>query len=358
MLLISVQWNALTNFANQTKQEKPLLQTLELVGYFDKDACSFLRFESALFVLVFPRPRTMKPMLTVIAIFFWGSTSLSQEVAKTDEVYEVWPKMPPTWNAPTEPERDTSTEKSNLVGGRPLVRLGNVSVPQMHVFRPAADKASDTTVVICPGGGYSILAWDLEGTEIAAWLNGIGVTAVVLKYRVPTRSENEKWLAPVQDIQRSISLIRSGSVKDIPSKQIGLLGFSAGGNASARSATATKRMYQPVDATDEAGYLPDFAVLIYPAWLVEKDNPAKLIDDIVVTKETPPMFFAHAQDDGVTCMSSVALFSALKSSGVPSSLHVFASGGHGFGARKSGTPDDQWPELCEAWMKSMKWLKN
>lgn len=266
----------------------------------------------------------------------------------------VWPGDPPKWKAPTEPERDTSGPDGRKVADKPVIRLGNVATPQLHLY-PV--KASDTAVVINPGGGYSILAWDLEGTEIAQWLNSIGVAAAVLKYRVPTREEEKNWLPPVQDIQRSVSLIRSGQAAGFSPKRIGVLGFSAGGNASARTCTAPKRVYDAIDPTDEASCMPDFAVLVYPAWLVDKDDESKLNDDLIVTEKTPPMFFAHAGNDRVSCMSSVGLFSELRKHGIPAALHVFAGGGHGFGARKTGESKDHWPSLCEAWMRDNGWLK-
>lgn len=276
--------------------------------------------------------------------------------AEPDKIVAIWPAAPPAWNAPERPEQDTSGPDSRTVAGKRVVRIGYVSEPELHVFQPRENK-SDTTVLICPGGGYSILAWDLEGTEIAQWLQGLGVTAIVVKYRVPTRSSEPRWLAPVQDIQRSISMVRSGAIEGAAAKQIGVLGFSAGGNASARVATAQQRHYNPVDGSDKASEKPDFAVLVYPAWLVEKEDPTKLIDDIVVDEDSPPTFFAHARDDRITCMGSVTMFGRLQQSGVASSLHVFSSGGHGFGGRIAEQPTDAWRDLCATWMRNQGWLE-
>ncbi|MDB4506129.1 alpha/beta hydrolase [bacterium] len=276
-----------------------------------------------------------------------------QAVATADLILPVWPNDPPTWNAPDQPEVDTTTDKSNKIAGRGLIRLTNVSTPELHVFRPHTDP-TNTTVLIAPGGGYSILAWDLEGTEIATWLQSLGVTAIVLKYRVPTGREPQKWLAAVQDLQRSISLIRANEIAGITTDRVGVLGFSAGGNASARVATATERMYEAEDESDTQHFVPDFAVLIYPAWLVKQGTD--LIEDLTVTSETPPVFMAHAANDPVTCMSSVGLFAALQTKTVPAELHVFKSGGHGFGGRETGEPTDAWKALCRTWMHSHDWL--
>lgn len=295
-------------------------------------------------------------MLVVLgAILLISPLSLAADV-EADAVIPIWPASPPNWSPLEEAERDTSGPDSRTVAGKPVIRLGYVSTPQLHVYQPKSNP-TDTAVLISPGGGYSILAWDLEGTEIAQWFQSMGVTAVVVKYRVPTRNFDRKWLPPVQDIQRAISLARSGGIPGVKAKRIGVLGFSAGGNASARAALATKRYYDAIDDHDQADVQPDFAVLVYPAWLVREDNPNELLEELEVNEDSPPMFFAHAQDDRVDCMSSVTLFSKLKQNNVPSSLHVFSSGGHGYGARPSGAPTDAWPSLCESWMKSQGWLE-
>lgn len=301
----------------------------------------------------------MKPFLAILAIIGAASgiqTSVGQETGgSADLVVPVWKDAMPAWEGPTQAERDTTGDDGRLVAGKRVIRLGNVSQPELHVYRPSSND-SGTAVVIAPGGGYSILAWDLEGTEIARWFQSIGVTGIVVKYRVPTRSNDQKWLAPVQDIQRAISLARSGAIDGVKPTRVGVLGFSAGGNASARTALAGERHYEATDASDETNCTPDFAVLVYPAWLVREDNANELIDELVVTKKSPPMFLAHAGDDRISAMSSVTLYSKLHESGVPASLHVFASGGHGFGGRMAGTPPDAWKDLCETWMASQDWL--
>jgi len=273
-----------------------------------------------------------------------------------DAVVPIWPSTPPNWTALDEAERDTTGPDGRTVAGESVIRLGFVSTPELHVYE-AKSNPTDTAVLISPGGGYSILAWDLEGTEIAEWFQGMGVTAVVVKYRVPTRNRDSKWLPPVQDIQRAVSLARTGGIPGVQAKRIGVLGFSAGGNASARAALAKKRYYDAIDDHDQAEVQPDFAVLVYPAWLIRDDNPNELLEELEVSSDSPPMFLAHAQDDRVDCMSSVTLFSKLKQNGVPAALHVFSSGGHGYGARQAGKPTDAWPSLCEAWMKSQGWLE-
>jgi acetyl esterase/lipase len=246
-------------------------------------------------------------------------------------------------------------------GEKAVKRITNVTQPTLTVFKPAKDKDTGAAVVIAPGGGYNILAWDLEGEEVAEWLNSIGVTGIVLKYRVPRRSGTPGSQAPPQaqmDAQRAMSLVRS-KAKDLglDPKRIGMLGFSAGGHLTAWTATNfDKRSYEALDEIDKVSCRPDFAILIYPAYLVPKDKD-ELVPEIRVTKETPPMFFAHAGDDGVRPENSVVLYLALKKAKVPAELHVFASGGHGFGLRPSKQPCSTWPQRCADWMNARGLLK-
>jgi acetyl esterase/lipase len=225
------------------------------------------------------------------------------------------------------------------------------------VFQPAESKRNGAAVVICPGGGYNILAWDLEGTEIAEWLNTLGVTGLVLKYRVPRREGDEANALPLMDVQRAMSLVRSKSSElGLDPDRIGVLGFSAGGNLAAGACLkSAKRAYEKIDAIDEVSARPDFAVLVYPAYLVDASGALK--PEYQPTKETPPMFFAHAMNDNVTPDSSIALARALKGVGVPAELHIYDGGGHGFGMRTSEFPCHTWPARCAEWLAHRKFLK-
>ncbi len=304
-----------------------------------------------------------------ILIFHVFSDCRAEDAPAPSLVLKVWPDTPPDFTPSYQPEADTSAPDANRVAGKTVIRLGNVQSPELHVYQPTTG-ASSTAIVVCPGGGYSILAWDLEGTEIAQWLQKAGVTAIVLKYRVPSRDASKKWLAPVQDIQRSIELVRTGQVAGVKVDRVGVLGFSAGGNASARAATTQHKHFsidssnqattrtdeQPTSAEELKGVRPDFAVLVYPAWLVKEDDSSQLIDDVTVDNTTPPMFFAHARNDRVSCLSSVTLFTELQKRDIPAALHIFADGGHGFGARPVSLAHDRWPGLCEDWMRDRGWL--
>jgi len=209
--------------------------------------------------------------------------------------------------------------------------------------------ASGTAVIVCPGGGYSILAYDLEGTEICEWLNSIGVTGVLLKYRVPRRRDDA-----LKDAQRAIGIVRSRAAEwKIDPKRIGILGFSAGGHLSARASTNyRKRAYAPIDKHDEAGCRPDFSVLIYPAYLLNKEGTLDAAT-LPVDAETPTTFIAIAENDRFT-PGALQYFLALKKAKVGSELHVFQFGGHGCGLRKTSENVTTWPEHCARWMRGLK----
>ena len=263
---------------------------------------------------------------------------------------ELWPGAAPGENGDIGPEH-VSDASGNIQ------RLANVSKPTLTVYKP--DKAKDTGagILICPGGGYSILAMDLEGEEVAKWANSLGVTGIVLKYRVPARKDQPKHLAPLQDAQRAMRLVRAHA-KDwhIDPKRIGILGFSAGGHlAAVASNNFAKSFYDPIDDTDKLNCRPDFTVLVYPAYLTATDA---LAPELPVSANTPPAFLAHAGDDGISAENSVAYYLALKRNKIPAELHIYARGGHGFGLRPSDSPTCTWPERCGQWMKAMKLLES
>lgn len=201
--------------------------------------------------------------------------------------------------------------------------------------------------MICPGGAYNVLAYDLEGTEVAEWLNSIGFTAVVLKYTVPKNRDGA-----LQDAQRAMGLIRQHSKEwNVDPARLGVLGFSAGGHLSARlSNTCETRSYPAVDEADSLSCRPDFTVLIYPAYL--GDATYTLSEGITVTSNTPPAFIVQTQDDRTFINGSIAYYLALKKQNIPSELHFFPSGGHGYGLRPSDKDVSHWPELCGRWLKN------
>jgi acetyl esterase/lipase len=286
-------------------------------------------------------------------------TSLAATLFAADAAIPLWPGAAPGEKGGLPPERDTTKPTDNLVGGRALIRLGNVSMPTLTVYRAPKDKASGAAVLVFPGGGYNILAMDLEGTEICEWLNSLGVTAVLVKYRVPARPGGPRWAAPLQDAQRAIAMVRQRAGElGIDSKRIGVLGFSAGGHlAAAASTNFETRTYESVDAADAVSSRPDFTVLIYPAYLTVKDEGDKVSPELKVSKETPPTFLAQTEDDGVRVETSLFYYAALRNARVPAEMHLYPSGGHGYGLRPSDKLVTTWPKRAEEWMRSLGVLK-
>ncbi len=238
--------------------------------------------------------------------------------------------------------------------------LTNVTKPTITVFRPAKDKNTGAAMLICPGGGYWNLAWDLEGEEVAAWLNRAGITGIVLKYRVPRRPGQPEELpapGPLLDAQRALSLVRSRAAEwRIDPHRIGIVGFSAGGHlALATGTNFDRRAYEPMDDIDKVDCRPDFVVSVYPGYL---EANGVLASYIRIPAGTPPVFLVHASDDTMSnAENSVVMYLALKRAGVPTELHVYGAGGHGFGVRKSSRPCSTWPERCIAWLRNLGVLK-
>ena len=253
------------------------------------------------------------------------------------EIIPLYPDGVPSWNAPTGPERDVTTPEMNQPGGKAVIRYTDVTDPQLHVMHPAGGP-SKTLVIVCPGGGFRILAWNHEGTEIAEFLNGIGVSAAVLKYRTPTFDRPVPYAVPVADIRRSLEMAAGGKLGG-SFEQTGLLGFSAGGHAVAQTVFG-------VDPAEEV----DFAVLVYPAYMLDPQDDQRLHPSLSVTPDSPPTFLAHAANDQYTCRGSTMLHGELTANKVAAEVHVFASGGHGFGGRVQNKPSDHWLELLARWM--------
>ncbi len=288
--------------------------------------------------------------------------SLSAQPALAQAVMQpikIWPATPPGQDATNGQERDTSKADSNQVAGKSVIRLGDVSEPTLTIYQPAMDTPhSGTAVMVCPGGGYSILAWDLEGTEVCEWLNSIGVTAALLKYRVPKPAGDGRPTEPLQDAQRAISMLRSRATElKLEPNRIGVLGFSAGGNLAARLSTqSASRAYEAGDAVDAVSCRPDFAMLIYPAYLFEKGTKAGLAADLPVDAQTPPMFLTMALDDPIDSENVLRMALALKQAKVPVGLHLYPSGGHGYGLRRTPNACTTWPDRAAEWLGGQGWL--
>lgn len=263
---------------------------------------------------------------------------------------------PPGFGDHRHDDADANTT-GGRVAGRSVVRLSNVSRPELHIYRRDGGTVGDTAVVVCPGGGFSILAWDLEGIEVAKWLNSIGVTAGVLKYRVPTNRRAEVWKAPLQDAQRAISTLRSMADElGVDKDQIGVMGFSAGAIAAARTGLMRDRQYDAVDPIDQYSCYPNFMALIYAGGLIDK-TAQRLKPGLITDAGTPPAFMVHAFDDRVLIDTPVVLLRAMKAAGVRAELHVFDFGGHGYGVRRlDRSPVTAWPDLFQDWLKRNDWV--
>ncbi len=278
----------------------------------------------------------------------------------------IWPGAAPDAQPAAGPEVAAAvTEKKSMVAGRPWVYVSNVSRPTLTVYSPQG-KNTGAAVVVFPGGGYKILAIDLEGTEVCDWLTSRGITCVLLKYRVPFSGPHgdeqcrceitPKKPTALQDAQRALGLVRFHAAEwQIDPHKIGVLGFSAGGHLSAAISTHfEQRLYPAVDAADKESCRPDFAVALYPGHLWVDHNNFALNPDIHVTAQTPPTFLLQAEDDPVDSINnSLVYYVALKKAGVPVEMHLYAQGGHAFGLRPTQLEVTRWPQLVETWLRTI-----
>jgi acetyl esterase/lipase len=298
-------------------------------------------------------------VLSLISAVVAFATASPAFGAMISEPITLWPKGAPNEKGDVGEEHDTTKPNDGLVSGQRVIRLGNVSKPEITLYRPSKEKDTGAAVVVCPGGGYNILAMDLEGTEICEWFNSIGVTGVLLKYRVPTRPGDDKHILPLQDAQRALSLVRFHAKEwNLDPKRIGVLGFSAGAHLTASlSTTFDRRAYEAVDDADRVSCRPDFSMPIYPAYLALKDQDNKLAPELNVTTNTPPTFLIQAEDDGVRVENSLFYYLALKNAKVPVEMHLYPNGGHGYGLRPSDKLISGWPKRAEEWLRGLGLLQ-
>jgi acetyl esterase/lipase len=274
----------------------------------------------------------------------------------------IWPATSPAARQGAEPE--TTGIVRSMVAGRPWRFVARVSQPTLTVYPPKG-KNTGAAVVVFPGGGYQVLAIDLEGTEVCDWLTSSGITCVLLKYRVPNTGptwdqhcgcdRETRSSKPLEDAQRTVGLVRARATEwHVDPHKVGVLGFSAGGHLVAAVSTHfERRTYEAVDAADSQSCRPDFAVALYPGHLSDYTKP-ELMPDLHVTKDSPPTFLLHAQNDNVDAVHhSLVYYEALKDAGVPAELHVYAEGGHAFGLRPTKQPITAWPRLVETWLQAI-----
>ncbi|MGB6151785.1 MAG: alpha/beta hydrolase [Pricia sp.] len=294
--------------------------------------------------------------------FFFGATAMAQ-----DTIMPLWPKD-------KIPNRIESNEKEQHVF-KDILRISNVQEPTIEVYLPAKANATGKAMLIFPGGGYGILAYDWEGTDIAKFLNGKGIAGIVVKYRLPSdASQNEKFNVPLIDAQRAIRLIRSKADDfNIDPGKIGIIGFSAGGHlASTLGTHFNEKVYDPIDEADTQSARPDFMALLYPVITFTQntkhsgsqknllgDNPStemleRFSNELQVTAETPPTFLGHATDDGgVPVENSLLFYQALKDKGVSTTMHIYPKGGHGFSLALNDSHLSGWPDRLYDWLESL-----
>lgn len=294
--------------------------------------------------------------LPFIGLFGMGIALVGILPLKAAESLHLWPpgaaplavvSDKPEGYLPLEPGQDPD-----------ITRLANVAEPTLSVYSPPPERRTKTAVLILPGGGYHILAMRHEGTQVAEWLNSLGVTAAVLKYRVPAPPGEPAQLRPLLDAQRALVLLRSrASDLGLDPGRIGVLGFSAGGHLAACVLCQGNRRGQGYpDAAGEPSCRPDFGILIYPAYLAASE-PGRERPSIVADQKPGPVFFVHAADDPLGPENSLEFFLALRRAGVPGELHVYQQGGHGFGMLRQGRPVNDWPTRCAEWMQAQGWLE-
>lgn len=298
----------------------------------------------------------LNPSLCVLLVLFGSARGFAADPTPIS----LWPDKPPGETATFPAEADTTKPDGDLIAGRRVIRLGNVSSPTIAVYRPDKVKDTGAAVIVCPGGGYSILAMDLEGTEVCEWLNSIGVTGVLLKYRVPVGEGKHPRTAPLQDVQRALGLVRHQATQlGIDPHRIGVLGFSAGGHLAANlSNNHDTRSYPIVDDADRTSCRPDFCVLIYPGSLTVKDKNDAVAPELSISApKTPPTFLVMAEDDGVRVENPIFYYLALKNAKVSAEMHLYPKGGHGYGLRRTEIAVTSWPDRLADWMRTSGWLK-
>jgi acetyl esterase/lipase len=293
-------------------------------------------------------------MKCLFAIFFASLFSLpalssvAQEIPVTEPIF-VWPDL-----APGETERTSGTQlPMRAVDKPPIIRIEKIRRPPMSVY-PATKNANGSAVLILPGGGFGKVVPNLEGSEAADWLCELGVTCFVLNYRtrLPNNTKEPGWKRPLQDAQRAMRWIRANADQwNLDRDQVGLLAFSAGGQVGAILITDEKASYEPIDQVDEQSFRPDFAMLVYP-WNMYDNKTDKLMPVIKVTKSTSPSFIIHTHDDGSTSLGSVLLYADMKRQKVPAELHVYETGGHGYGTRdRPNSNIGSWTDRATDWLE-------
>jgi acetyl esterase/lipase len=282
------------------------------------------------------------------SLLFCGMVAVSSALEPV--TIQLWPQGAPEKEGfKIEPEGEIKREKDDGVK-----RLGNVGDPTITIYRP--DKPNGTAVLVCPGGGYSILAIEHEGTQVCDYLKTLGITPILLKYRVPRRDPENPGYEQLQDAQRAMGILRHRAHEfGIKPDRIGMLGFSAGGHLTVMTTLhANERTYKQDPALDVEDATPNFAIPIYPAYLTVKGDDFLLTPQVKVTPKAPPMFLVHAHNDKLSASGSALLYLEYKKHNIPCELHIYSTGGHGFGMKRNGLPVDDWHIRLTEWMRTFE----
>ena len=284
--------------------------------------------------------------ITLVSILASLTTTLAAPEVTT---LPLWPEGVPS---PLPPTSEATAKLIQSYGGATPTRLTHITEPTITIYRP--EKPNGAAVVVAPGGGYMFLSYSFEGTQVCEWLNTIGVTGVLLKYRTPTRDDSDPFTLPEQDAQRALGLVRHHATEwNLDTKRVGLLGFSAGGNLAGHTAwDRTPRTYpQKPELDDPRG--PDFLVFIYGGGFLDKDDKTKFRPGFSVPADAPPVFFLVAHDDKTNPIEAAMLYLEYRKQNLSAELHICAKGGHGFGMRRDKNPINDWPQRCAEWMQSI-----
>lgn len=272
--------------------------------------------------------------------------------AAEPQTLKLWPEGPSRQMAP---KSEATKKLIASYGGVTATRLSDVTDPTITIYRP--EKPNGTSVVVAPGGGFMFLSYSFEGTAVCEWLNTLGVTAVLLKYRTPTRDEKEMFTMPVEDAQRAMGIVRHHAAEwNLDPKRVGLLGFSAGGNLTGHAAwdRGVRTYPQKPELDDPRG--PDFIVFVYGGGFLDPTDKTKFRPGFSVPADAPPAFFLVAHDDKTNPIEATMLYLEYKKLGIPAEVHICTKGGHGFGMRRDKNPVNDWPQRCAEWMRAAGYL--
>ncbi len=266
----------------------------------------------------------------------------------------MWPG-----DAPDEPDGISDSRADAELGKDGVIRIPYVDQPELVRFASPGNNAAGTGIIICPGGAYMKLAWNKEGTEVAEWLSKLGIQAFVLKYRVPRRDKEKPHPWPLQDLKRAMRVVRSKAKEwNVDPNRLGVMGFSAGGHLAAMSTSQKGRTYERIDDADKLNAQPDFAALIYPAYLGSRKTDEKaLAPTLRIDKRSPPTFIAITHDDADRALFAALYYAELRRSDVSAELHIYSRGGHGYGMRASPNAVSNWPSRMEDWLRASDLIK-